>query len=407
MVTEFLPLDDKMKLLDAFPPIGGQIKVFDMNWKIPGGIDGQVQLFNKLYNLKTVILQRVGDSFPLFSSPEFVPNIGVNCFVNSHGDTIIQKWDSWDIGPYLKRILDSHPDYDGSFIQNCFEIDDERVLEVLRTNPGLKIKLVMGCPALNHGHLLQEERIKRMIVSFSHVCEEFIDSLPVGMTFESVLQVNIDQGWPISDATIQFLEQFLQRTPNLKWLRLRVTILPNVNVNSVIGFISSIKNLEHLRLYVSCTPDHFRSLLEFLLTSRQLPKLKYLDIVYCYIMRESSWIVSALELDIKPGFKRLTMEHECSFGVLYPPKKKFMVRKRTMIIQNIDPRLVDTFNKFPSVKFIEVVTSSDEYRRQCETDLETIRNHLPRHRAVTMTVSSVNDMIYYTSQLCKHLFWLT
>ena len=47
MITEFLPLEDKIKLVDVFPPVIDQIDVFDTNHDIPGGIDGLVQLFQQ------------------------------------------------------------------------------------------------------------------------------------------------------------------------------------------------------------------------------------------------------------------------------------------------------------------------------------------------------------------------
>ena len=78
MVTDFLPLDDKIKLVDTFPPVIGQIDVFHVNRDTPGGVDGQVQLFNKLYNVKRIEL-----SFPspFLNSSELVPDPGVNLFL--------------------------------------------------------------------------------------------------------------------------------------------------------------------------------------------------------------------------------------------------------------------------------------------------------------------------------------
>ena len=358
MVTDYLPLEDKMAWIDVFPPVIDQIDIFDMNRDIHGDIDGQVKLFNKLFNVKIIKLTKTEAfkpfRFPLLDIPEFVPNPGVGCFVDSNGD-IMESWMFWDIVPYVKRVLETHPDYDGSCIKNYFEVVDERVIEMVQQNRGLKIKLVMGRrAALKSSHLFQEERIKRMIGAFSGVSDEFIVSLPGGMIFESVTRVDIDER-PFADAKIEFLEQFLLRTPNMTWLSLRLIFDPDVNVNSVIRFISSIKNLEHLELKVPYSSVHFKCLLEFLLTSRQLPKLKHLTIDHGFDMRDS-WIVSALELDIKPGFRQLTMEHECLVGVARPPKAKFMVGKRAMTIQNIEPRLVDTFNKFSRVKYIDVVT---------------------------------------------------
>ena len=215
-----------------------------------------------------------------------------------------------------------------------------------------------------------------MIVAFRGVDEEFIASLPGGMIFESVTYVDIsDDERPFSDVKIEIMEQFLRRTPNVTWLRIRQSLFPDFNVDSVIRLISSLTNLERLELSMQFSSVHHRRLIEFLLTSRQLPKLKHLNIVYM----PKTWIVSALKVDIKPGFRQINMWKPYSHD-------KFMVRKRTMTIKHIEPRLVDTLNKFPRVKYIDVFTSNRQYRRQCQTDLETIRNHLPRHRSVTMRV---------------------
>ena len=388
MVTDYLPHEDKVKLIDDFPSVIGQIHVFDMNWRdIPGGIGGQVLLFNRLNKLKKIELRWNGDPFPLLDSPEFVPNPGVKRFVDSKGGTVIQKWDSWNIGPYFERILESHPDYDGRCIKNVFAIDDERVHEVLQTNPGLKIKLIMGHrDASNYGHLLQEERIRRMIVAFREVCEEFIDSLPYGMTFEAVRYLNIDEN-PLSDDKIEIMEQFLRRTPNIEVLSLRIIFNPDVNVNSVIRFICSIKKLRYLQLYVPSPSVHFKCLLESLLTSQQLPTP--IDLHISYGRDTQEWIVSALKLNIAPAICGLSMVHESLEPARCLLEAKFSVWNRTMVIKNIEPRLVDTFNIFPYVKYINVLTTSDEYRRQCHMDLKTIRNHLPRNRAVTMKMSTV------------------
>ena len=378
MVTKYLPLKKKMKLVDIFPPVIGQIKVFHHT---PGDVDGQVQLFNKLYNVKTIVFTSLPSSF--LNSPGLVLNPGVNCFRDSNWD-IIESSNSWFLVPFVERILESHPEYDGSCIKNYFEVDS-RVINMVQRNPRLKIKLIIGRA---EQELLNDERIKSMIVAFRGVDEEFIASLPEGMIFDTVTYVEIDDhGRPFSYVQIEIMEEFLRRTPNLTRLRLRQSSYPDVNVDSVIRLISSIKNLEHLELSVQFSSVHFKLLLEFLLTSRQLVKLKYLAIDYGSDTRDASWIVSALELDIKPGFRQLSLEHECLVGVGRPPKAKFVVRKRIMTIQNINPRLVDTFNKFARVKYIEVFSNNGQYRTRCQTDLETIRNNRP---AVTMSVRGMN-----------------
>ena len=200
MVTDYLPLDDKIKLVDTFPPVIDQIDVFDMNLDIPLDII-QVQLFNKLHNVKTITLKskeaimpirtnmfrirpviRSYSQCPLFDDPQLVPNPGVNCFVDWNGDLAHEYLVS-----YVERILKSHPDYDGSCIKNHFEIADERVIDMVRRNPGLKIKLVMNCEkARDMSHLLHDERFRNMIVAFRRLGADFIESLPGGMMFESV-----------------------------------------------------------------------------------------------------------------------------------------------------------------------------------------------------------------------------
>ena len=61
MVTEFLPLDDKMKLVDTFPPVIGQIDIFRFYHDILSR-GRQVQLFNKLYNVKTIKITSLSSS---------------------------------------------------------------------------------------------------------------------------------------------------------------------------------------------------------------------------------------------------------------------------------------------------------------------------------------------------------
>ena len=156
------------------------------------------------------------------------------------------------------------------------------------------------------------------------VFDRFIARLPIGMTFESVTHVDIDET-PFTDDKIQLVEQFLRRTPNMTCLSLRMAFYLNVEVESVIRFISSIQNLECFSLNVPYSNDHFKRLLEFLLTSRVLPKLKHLAINYGSHALDT-WIVSALALDINPGFRQLTMEHQ--FVLDRNLKAKFVVRKR-------------------------------------------------------------------------------
>ena len=139
----------------------------------------------------------------------------------------------------------------------------------------------MGREALEYSYLIHEERIRTMIVAIRDVSEKFIVSFPGGMIFESVTRVDINETL-FADAQIELMVQFLRRTPNMTWLSIRLFLHRGVNSNSAIRFISSIENLEHLKLHLEMDVQfpsvRFRNLLEFLLTSRQLPKLKHLGI---------------------------------------------------------------------------------------------------------------------------------
>ena len=198
---------------------------------------------------------------------------------------------------------------------------------MVQRNPTIEIKLIMDGAKKYTRQLLEDERIKSMIVAFKGVDEEFIASLPGGMIFESVTHFDIsDDGRPFSDVNIEVMEQFLRRTPNVTWLRLRQFFFPELNVtfrHQIYFFAHESRTFGTQREFTSADLE---SLLEFLLTSRQLPKLKHLDIDRGLVSIPEIWIVSALEADIKPGFRQLTMSKRFSDA-------KFMVRKKTMTIK--------------------------------------------------------------------------
>ena len=64
-----------------------------------------------------------------------------------------------------------------------------------------------------------------------------------------------------------------------------------------------------------------------------------------------------------------------------------------MIVDNLKPRLIDIFNRFSHVRYIDIKTSEPEedeqYERQVLADLEVIRSNLPRHRAVTLKILQI------------------
>lgn len=65
----------------------------------------------------------------------------------------------------------------------------------------------------------------------------------------------------------------------------------------------------------------------------------------------------------------------------------FIMRNRYMIIKDLNLPLIDTFNKFNHVKFIDVISFEDDYLDQVRTDIEVIRNNLPRNRYVQLNTA--------------------
>ena len=63
------------------------------------------------------------------------------------------------------------------------------------------------------------------------------------------------------------------------------------------------------------------------------------------------------------------------------------MKNKKIVIENLEPRLIDIFNKFSHIKYIIIINgdmATEEYQRQAQADLEVIRSNLPRRRAVTL-----------------------
>ena len=282
MVIDFLPNKERYTFVDLFPEIVNQTTVFDSRIKLKGGVIGKVNLFHKLRNVKTVILPDpwIGGPIPVFLKMTKAifngSNPNITSFLDSTGSLLMKSSDTRpkdnfmieQMIDYISKVRKQNPDYDGSAVRNLFT--GVKAYELVRKNPGIKIKLFADYEFVkNSNGNLVDEQIRNMIVG---------------------LRMRV----------IPPASRFLKQVPNMTRLRLD---LGRFDLDPTTNFISSLDNLKYLELEFMNMSDSSKSLVEFMLNPPRNPNLK------CFNVRslngDFSWILPSLQLDIRPGLKRL------------------------------------------------------------------------------------------------------
>lgn len=390
MVTDYLPYEDKIKLVDIFPPVINQIDTFDTS-KIAELYDDKVlrvtdcvKLFNKLTKVKRVLFtSHIGRTI----NKRLLEAIskGTNKDIR---DFILMEALDFDDGmcfdecvlAYIRNVLKSNPNYDTSGLNYVFRLFDDDggdqdcvVVKLINENPDLKLKLHLFTDCYDP-MFLADGRIRKMITVLEVSEQNGDNDLLQEFILPSVghLIYKFDLKYEEIDSLTDQLEKILKQVPNITKLTLSLAYERMSDFEQFTHCLLSLTNLEELELNQrrTLTDRELQILVPLLLAPREDDLVK-LTVAF------SMDIGSVFNMNIKPGFKLLRFQ-DSGFELI--------VKKNHILIKHMRLSLIDTFNKFPSVKYVDVVTKNKKYIKQLKRDIRLIRKGLPRNRSLTLTV---------------------
>lgn len=419
-VTDYLPYQEKIELVDLFPCIREHIKVFDTSSMRRYTVDEKRSLFQKLANVHKVIGKEdlyanyVGFDWRLQQLIFSGSNKKINHFSNQVGDPIPE------CGGYVEKVLtyienvkkkdilspdrDSFP-YNASCIKNIIDSECIHAEELMKKYPDLKLKFGLKLRSFSNG--LQNPSLHDKIV-YMRINGDFFDffSNEFQRPFESLVELSvIHLGNQSGKIFIDYLKNIFRCTPNLMELYLPVEISQllgdddgdddDVKVaNEFINTLFSITTLNQLTIFPGLFRtrtqkqiETFQNIVNQLLTSRKKPGLKKLCITSDY----EGWDILQMVSNIhtRNDFKYLKLERG------YSCQKKeeiFEIKNHGMRVVNIKPPIQYLFSRFPRTKWIDITTDDESYLSTVYQEYQSIIKSLkeiksPKNRWLQINVT--------------------
>lgn len=425
MVTDYLPSNDKVNLIDAFPPVIKQINTFDFR-KCKRGLE----LFKKLTSVTKVLFPNDYDYYRLavqstkYSALGQAFDYGRKKIKSFSESTLLKDREAWNVLLYIKEI---GPMLDGSSTIHEFEVNDNFIYEMVVSNPHLKIKLFFHI--YHYGYMIREgptrralqvysdQRIRNMITHLN-VSKYVNDDLLPDFVFESVDHVTFT--CETYEYLLNALRYKIRRlAPNVSKITFRL-IMPcpsyaNVLVGATLAHcLLSMTKLENLEIYICKQEENtnvrskeiseeINNLVSIILSSES--SLNRLIVQSAYDFR----IPEVLDVEIKPGFKSICLSLSEFILKTIPaggfvskksttPASEFILEKNYMRIKNVQLPILTTFNKFNHVKHIDVVNNCKEYIFNARQDMKMIMQKLPRNRNVVFSEVNTSQRICLDTQ---------